>query len=106
MIFTLSNRSRYKDTAVFEQNGKPVFGLFESPREFNPPVLQTFVHRVKQHEVGFLDLLARLYYGDESLWWVIALVNGLTDVEREMYAGQALSIPTRELVLSFESRNG
>jgi len=41
-------------------------------------------------EVDYLDSLAKKYYGDESLWWVIARANNLP--------GYKLSIDTNKLI--------
>lgn len=41
-----------------------------------------------------LDLLANHYYGDATLWWVIALTNNLIDIDLKLQPGTQLRIPT------------
>ena len=56
-----------------------------------------------------LDLLAQEYYGDVSLWWIIAQANGVkgfTALYPENYEG-TLRIPTeiQDILNEFESIN-
>lgn len=104
---TLSALSRYKDTKVYEAvDGTPEFALWEALVEFIQDREGYREHRIKQHEVGMLDMLAVTYFGPghESLWWVIAAVNGMVDPETEMQAQQVLLIPPRDAVLEFIAR--
>ncbi len=107
-FLTLSNLSRYKDTAVFDEAGALEFGLAEPAPEFEALPLGARQHRVKQNEVGFLDIIAATYYGVgyETMWWVIAQANGMLDPETEMYAGMSLAIPPRSAVVQFIARLG
>lgn len=41
-----------------------------------------------------LDLLANHYFGDSSLWWIIATANNLTDIDLKLNAGTQLRIPS------------
>lgn len=41
-----------------------------------------------------LDLLANKYYGDKSLWWVIAVANNLNDASLYIGEGVQLRIPS------------
>jgi len=41
-----------------------------------------------------LDILAKKYYGDVSMWWVIAVVNNLNDANFFVEPGLQLRIPT------------
>jgi hypothetical protein len=43
-----------------------------------------------------LDLLANEYYGDSTMWWVIALKNNITDVDLTMKGGIKLRIPSTQ----------
>ena len=85
-----------------------MFALFEPPGDFFEPRSDYKVHRIKEHEVGFLDKLAVQYYGsnNEELWWVIALANAIVDPEREMYPGMTLAIPPQAAVVQFLARIG
>ena len=40
-----------------------------------------------------LDNLAHKYYGDSSLWWIIARANGLTGTELQLKTQQRYRIP-------------
>jgi hypothetical protein len=104
---TLSALSRYKGTKAYEAaDGTPEFALWEAPIEFIEDRDGYREHRVKQNEVGFLDLLTGRYFGPnyEALWWAIAAANGMVDPEIEMYAGQVLLIPPRDAILEFIAR--
>ena len=106
-VLNLSILSRYKDTAVYESaTGKPEFALFEAPVEFTEDREDYREHRLRKFEVGMLDKLAVRYFGPgyESLWWVIALVNGMVDPEVEMRSGQVLLIPSRAAVMEYVAR--
>lgn len=41
-----------------------------------------------------VDMLASRYYGDPTLWWVIALANGLVHLPYELVAGTRLRVPS------------
>jgi hypothetical protein len=41
-----------------------------------------------------LDLLANQFFGDASLWWVIATYNNLTDIDIKLEPGLQLRIPS------------
>lgn len=47
-----------------------------------------------------IDNLAYRYYGTPTLWWVIALANGMRLLPRDMKRSDRLSIPSRTRVLS------
>ncbi len=106
---TVFATSRFKDTRVYNDvdgNG-PQFGLLEPPTEFAELDLSLCLkHRLLQHEVGFFDVLAARYYGfgSEDLWWVIALVNGIVDLDADVVIGQELLIPPRSVVVAFTQR--
>jgi hypothetical protein len=102
------NTTRYKDTSMYTGDRGNEFGLMEIPSEFQEPTSDYKQHRVRQDEIGFLDIIAVRYYGNgmEELWWIIALVNDMIDYEQEMFVGQVLLIPPREKVIAFLSRLG
>ena len=57
-----------------------------------------------------LDILANDYYGDSSLWWIIAQANGIkgfTAIYTKNFKGE-LRIPTeiQDIINDFESMNG
>jgi nucleoid-associated protein YgaU len=104
--FSLPASTRYKDTAAYATTEGAKFALWEPPPEFTEPSEDARLHSVRKHEVGFLDLLARRYYGDgyESMWWAIALANAIIDPEIDMKPGDVLVIPPRSAVLSYLAR--
>ncbi len=104
----LSRTSRYKDTQAFDAGGLVEFGLWESPAEFQNLPAGSRVHTVKSHEVGFLDILAVLYFGDgyEGMWWAIAQANNIIDPEADMYPGMRLVIPPDFRKAQFAGRRG
>jgi hypothetical protein len=103
----LSSLSRYKDTKVYTAaDGTPEFALWAAPIEFTESRGGYRKHRVKKNEIGLLDMLAVRYFGPghESLWWAIALANGMVDPEMEMFPQQVLLIPPRDAVVDFIAR--
>ena len=51
------------------------------------------LHTLRSGEM--LDMLAYMYYGDESLWYIIADVNEIMDVLQPLTAGMQIVIPAR-----------
>lgn len=45
------------------------------------------------NEADYLDSLAKKYYGDESLWWIIARANNLTGYKLSVTVNRQLRIP-------------
>ncbi len=104
--FTISNRSRYKDTYFYLDDGVPVTGPFVPPEEFLSARRGWIAHTVAEHEVGFPDIIAARYYGidGEAFWWVVCLVNGVVDPDLDLVPGQVLSVPPLDVVSRFVSR--
>lgn len=44
------------------------------------------------------DLIARKYYGNEHLYWIIAYANKMIDPFAETYIGRKLILPSRETI--------
>lgn len=108
-VVPLKPQSRYKDTILYTlSNGKRVWGLFRLPGGLDPtqPTPGELQYRVKQQDIGFLDLIAYAHYGEagERLWWVIAIYNGIRDPETDMQVGQVLRIPSYAFLSRFVSR--
>lgn len=78
------------------------FGLWN--RVEVKPSIYDKQHKIAQHEIGRLDLLAYKYYNDVFLWWVIADRNGIMFQESEMKVGQDIVIPALSAVRSAISR--
>jgi nucleoid-associated protein YgaU len=49
-----------------------------------------------------IDALAKRYYGDESLDWVIAHANGFMDLPGDLRVGQKIRIPDPFLVRKYQ----
>lgn len=45
-------------------------------------------------EADYLDSLAKKYYGDESLWWIIALANNLPGYKLSIDSSKQIRIPS------------
>ena len=58
-------------------------------------------------EADYLDSLAYKYYGDPTLWWVIALVNNLGKARMSVPPGLQLRIPTaiNDILVDFNNLN-
>jgi hypothetical protein len=41
-----------------------------------------------------LDILASKYYGDKTLWWIIATANNLNDASLSITPGTQMRIPS------------
>lgn len=103
----LRKTSRYKDTDLYrESDGSLVFGLYSTPEKIFERKMIPSRHVVAENDINALDNLALDYYGNEELWWVLALVNGIIDPEIDMYAGQELEIPARATVMQYVIQNG
>lgn len=52
-------------------------------------------HIITKGEQFAPDLLAKMFYGDETLYWVILMANGILNPFKELYAGKYIRIPNR-----------
>lgn len=102
----IPKESRYKDTPVYAGTRGSEFALLEPPVEAIQEDSGYATHRVRSHEVGFLDVVAVRHYGlgRERLWWFLALSNAIIDSEVDMFVGQELLIPRRSFVTQFSTR--
>jgi hypothetical protein len=86
----------YKRTSVFIQNGRAFFGLW------TPLAVELDgdeeEYTVPQGLQGHLDLVAHDFYGDRSLWRVIAHANRIDFPHEQVTAGMTLRIPKPEKV--------
>ena len=62
---------------------------------------------VISNEGDYLDTLAYKYYGDPTLWWVIALANNLGKARMSVTPGLQLKIPAdiNEILVQFHNLN-
>lgn len=86
-------RSRYAGNRVIDGNH---YGTWRDPTSkniFGPGILdgvQCVEHRVIAGER--LDVLAARYYGDDEMWWIIALANRISD-PFSVVPGRILRVP-------------
>lgn len=102
----INKNSRYSQTPLYQiRSGSGavsnnfVFGVWERPIEWSTYECDTY-HVVTRDQVGRLDLVAYKYYGESTLWWVIADANQINNYLEEMEAGQELKIPRFDDVYS------
>lgn len=74
-------RSRYDGKRVYLTTSYPTV----SPSESDIIIIS--------NESDYLDSLAYKYYGDVTLWWIIALVNNLGKGRLSIEPGTSLRIP-------------
>lgn len=89
--------SRFKKTPVFEKDGKVFYGLWVPPEikmDGNEKEIEI------DRDFGNLDLIAHREYGDRSLYWAIALVNNIKDIESTIKPGMKIKIPKRNNINS------
>lgn len=58
-------------------------------------------------EADYLDSLAYKYYGDPTLWWIIALVNNLGKARMSVPSGLQIRVPTsiNDILVNFNNLN-
>jgi hypothetical protein len=56
-------------------------------------------------EVDYLDALARKYYGDESLWWIIARANNLPGYKLSIDSSKQIRIPVNISLILNQMKN-
>lgn len=73
-------RSRYSTSAIIDDTHYETWSDPTTTNPFGPEILNgvdTVDHIITVGER--LDTLASVYYGDEELWWIIALANRIID---------------------------
>ena len=99
--------NRYENTIVKRrENGDRVYSYTLYPKI---PIKNSDVFITPTYG-DRLDVLANDYYGDTSLWWIIAQANGIkgfTSLYTKNFKGE-LRIPTQiqDILSEFESMNG
>lgn len=83
---------RYESTAVVNRfDGKRVYKTTNYPNIL-PDDTDLLI---TTNETDYLDTLAFKYYGDPTLWWVIALTNNIGKGRLSVEPGIQLKIPTK-----------
>jgi len=95
---------RYESTPVkLRWDGKRVLFTTEYPK-IEPSETDIIVI---SNDGDYLDNLAYKYYGDPTLWWVIALVNNIGKARMSVPPGLQLRIPTNinDILVNFNNIN-
>lgn len=81
--------SVHTDDAVVQ--GRQCLGLWRKP---TINVTDAPLHMTQASDWGALDGLAFRHHRDHSIWWAIALCNGIENPLRGVVAGQTLTVPS------------
>ena len=82
---------RYQFTPTKKRyDGKNVYSTTYYP---NIPESDSDIYIIAS-ESDYLDSLAKKYYGDESLWWIIARANNLPGYKLSVDSSRQIRIPT------------
>lgn len=95
---------RYSNITISRRfDGKRVYKTTQYP---NIPLSDTDVIIIS-NEGDYLDTLSYKYYGDPTLWWVIAIVNNLGKGRLSVEPGLTLRIPVNinEIIDQFNRLN-
>ena len=97
------SRYRFTKQKIDKDTGNRVYGTTIYPK-IPLDDSDIFIHSI---EGDRLDLLAHKYYGDETLWWIIAKANSLRNGKFALKAGQQLRIPQNigQVLLSLRAAN-
>lgn len=95
----------------YTQSGNNVFKRYDGKQVFRTtiypkiPVGYDDVY-ITASETDYLDSLAKKFYNDETLWWVIAQANGIKATLKAP-TGQQLRIPTNinNILANFKRQN-
>jgi hypothetical protein len=86
-------QKRWDGKNIYKTTYYPI--IPESPNDFYVTV----------SEVDYLDSLAKKYYGDESLWWIIARANNLTGYKLSVSGNKQLRIPVNTSIILNNLKN-
>lgn len=95
---------RYDSTSMSSRfDGKRVYTTTQYPaiKALNSDVV------IISNEGDYLDSLAYKYYGDPTLWWIIALANNIGKARMSIEPGLQLRIPVNvnEILVQFHNIN-
>ncbi len=91
----LNNSSEYYRFLRQERNNLKNIVQYETPTLYHPDILERANLQTTTHIWVLGDRyykLANQYYGDPSLWWIIAWYNG-RPTEADAFPGDLLTIP-------------
>lgn len=92
----LGKSSRYTDTKLLQDEDRLYFDLWDDPLELEPNSVTDIAYTIQVSDT--LDKLAKRFYGDERLWWIIAERNGIIHAIDECVPGHDIIIPNPEEV--------
>ena len=95
---------RYNSTEIKTRwDGKRVYRTTQYPT-IRVSVNDVFVI---SSDGDYLDVLANKYYGDPTLWWIIALANNIGKGRLSVEPGLQLRIPTNanQIISEFNNLN-
>jgi len=91
----LLNNSKYYEYLRKERNNIKGITHYETPVMYHPDVVDRINMPTTTHVWAVGDRFYKLaseYYGDPTLWWIIAWYNG-RPTEGDVYPGELLTIP-------------
>lgn len=91
----MPNRYQYTNTLTAKNTKKKYLGSVIYPK-IKPTNDDLYIIS----EAGDrLDILASKYYGDKTLWWIIATANNLNDASLSITPGTQMRIPSNLSVI-------
>lgn len=88
--------SRYYKHKIEKTNmGKNIFELKPAPKFTDSDNDIVIITTAEDR----LDLLAKRFYDDETLWYVIAYNNNLTEIDLKLKEGTQLKIPSNPFTI-------
>jgi len=86
--------SRLKHAALVSLDG---IEFWSRPKYPDLPVSTADIYHTVE-DGQRIDIIARIYYKNEKLWWVIAHANNMFDLPPEIQVGQKIRIPDTRTV--------
>jgi len=91
--------SRYADTEVYSSNDDIYFGTWKRPDWDDDTDFTTY--QLRNSDIGRFDILAEIFYGDRSLFWVLLDFNQIVDPFNDVYVGQKIKVLTLERLIFY-----
>ena len=90
--------SRYKNCrTIYNSDYDATYFELNENRTISTDSDSTQYHLVEQTELNRLDIIANKYYGDPTLYWVIAMANEMLD-PFILQPNTVLKIPNRDVL--------
>jgi len=93
---------RYQFTPVYKRwDGKNVYRT-----TYYPDIPESYDDfYIIASEADYLDSIAKKYYGDENLWWIIAKANNLPGYQLSVQVGKQIRIPANVSIILNQLNN-